>query len=59
MERILAIPEARSRGAELADIAAALRARHRDFEELLERHFEMVAHHIAGERGRFRRSGAC
>ena len=46
MDRVLAIPEA-DVGAQLAAIVAAFSPRHRNFEELLEQHFQLVAHHVA------------
>jgi predicted GH43/DUF377 family glycosyl hydrolase len=46
MRRVLDIPEAAVDGL-LAKIVAGFSERHHDFEALLERHFELVAHHIA------------
>ena len=46
MERILAIPEARV-GALLDQIRTSFSTRHRDLDRILERHFELVAHHVA------------
>ncbi len=43
--RVLAIPEAEVAAHAGAGAARSSQARHRDFEELLERHFELVAHH--------------
>ena len=45
MERILAIPEPDTSGL-LAQIVDGFASRHRGFPELLERHFQLVAHHI-------------
>ena len=45
MERILAIPEAEV-SALLAAIVRDFAPRHRAFDELLEHHFDLVAHHI-------------
>ena len=45
MARILAIPEAEV-AAVLEQAAASIRTRHKRFEELLERHFALVAHHV-------------
>lgn len=47
MERILAIPEAQV-SALLADVVAEFSRRHRNLDGLLERHFELVAHHVDG-----------
>jgi len=46
MERILAIPEAEV-SALLAAVLVGFSARHHDFEMILERHHELVAHHVA------------
>ncbi len=45
MQRILAIPEAQV-GPLLAQTMAAFSSRHKDFEGVLERHFELVAAHV-------------
>lgn len=47
MGRILAIPDAEV-GPVLEQTLARFRARHRGFEEILERHFELVRHHAGG-----------
>jgi predicted GH43/DUF377 family glycosyl hydrolase len=47
VERILAIPEAQI-GAQLEGILASFSHRHRDFSEILERHFQLIAHHVGG-----------
>lgn len=57
MRRVLAIPDAEV-PALLGAILQGFASRHRHFEELLERHFELVAHHVppdAGHLGRERR----
>jgi predicted GH43/DUF377 family glycosyl hydrolase len=49
VERILAIPEAQV-SVLLAGILASFSPRHRDFKDgILERHFQMVAHHVRSE----------
>ena len=45
MARILAIPEARVSGL-LEDVLGSFSLRHRAFNEILERHFQLVAHYI-------------
>ncbi len=45
MRRILAIPEADVDGL-TAEVLAGFSQRHHDFEAMLERHFELVAHHV-------------
>jgi len=47
VERVLAIPEVEV-GALLARILESFALRHRDFTEILQRHFEVVAHHVDG-----------
>ena len=47
MKRVLAIPEAQV-SALLEDILARFSHRHRDFSDVLERHFQLVAHHVDG-----------
>ena len=58
MQRILAIPEAEV-AAVLAQVLRRLRTRHKRFEELLERHFELVAHHVGPTSPLSRRAHAC
>jgi predicted GH43/DUF377 family glycosyl hydrolase len=47
MDRILAIPE-RQVSSLLQDVIAAFARRHRNLDELLERHFELIEHHVHG-----------
>ncbi|HKQ71231.1 MAG TPA: glycoside hydrolase family 130 protein [Polyangiaceae bacterium] len=47
IERILAIPEGEL-SALLADILADFELRHRDYRQILERHFQLVSHHLDG-----------
>ena len=56
MQRVLAIPEGEV-ARMLARVLRDFRARHRDFEQMLERHFALVAHHAADPR--CRASAAC
>ena len=62
MERILAIPDEHTSGL-LAQILESFSSRHRDFQDLLERHFQMVAHHMDSTEGLSRERrlliGAC
>ncbi len=46
MDRILAIPEPEV-ASMLAGVMADFSSRHREFEQILQRHFELVGHHIA------------
>ena len=57
MERILAIPEAEV-AACWTEILLGFSTRHQRFEELLERHFALVAHRV-GRCRRCRASGGC
>ncbi len=50
MERVLAIPESQVAGL-LDGIVAGFSSRHGDFEALLERHFDQVAHHLGPNAG--------
>src|SRR5437899_325509 len=45
VKRVLAIPEAEVAPL-LAQISTEFSGRHRAFEEMLDRHFELVAHHV-------------
>jgi predicted GH43/DUF377 family glycosyl hydrolase len=48
MERVLAVPEAEV-AAVLAQTLQLFQARHHGFEDMLERHYALVAHHYTGE----------
>jgi len=50
MERVLVIPESQVGGL-VEEIMVAFSSRHGDFEALLERHFEHVAHHLGPNAG--------
>jgi predicted GH43/DUF377 family glycosyl hydrolase len=54
MRRVLAIPEAEI-GALIDSILANFSARHYGFEQLLERHFALVAHHVGPNAGNLSR----
>jgi predicted GH43/DUF377 family glycosyl hydrolase len=47
MRRIMTLPEAEV-GPLLAGVLAAFSSRHEAFEDMLERHFELVSHHVRG-----------